>query len=68
MRIRLYPDEGGMTLESNRPGLTVQALMAEFDLERVPDYVARHDRAEVFTRAGRTPEPQPSRRVKAQYV
>ena len=66
--IRLYHEEGGMTVESNRPGLTVEALMEEFNLELVPDYVARHDRAEVFTRAGRTPEPQPPRCVKAQYV
>lgn len=65
--IRLYHDEGGMTVESNRPGLTVEALMAEFDLELVPDYIARHDRAEIFTRAGQTPKPQPPRRVKAQW-
>ncbi len=66
--IRLCHEEGGMTVESNRPGLTVEDLMAEFDLELVPDYIARHDRAEVSTRAGGTPEPQPPRRVKAQYV
>jgi predicted amidohydrolase len=66
--IRRYHPEGGMTVESNRPGLTVDDLMKEFDLELVPDYIARHARAEVSTRAGRRPEPQPPRRVRAQYV
>jgi len=66
--IQLYHDEGGMIVESNRPGLTVADLMAGFDLELVPDYVARHDRAEEATRAGKAPAPQPPRRVKAQYV
>ena len=65
--IRHYHSEGGFTLESNRPGLTVEHLMEEFDLELVPDYVTRHDRAEEATRAGRRPEPQPARRVPAQY-
>ncbi|MBI2952543.1 carbon-nitrogen hydrolase family protein [bacterium] len=63
--IRVYHEEGGMTVQSNRPGLSVQDLMAEFDLELPEDYFARHDRAEVFTRAGRTPEPQPPRRTRA---
>ncbi|MFC1714843.1 carbon-nitrogen hydrolase family protein [Candidatus Poribacteria bacterium] len=66
--IRMYHEEGGMTVESNRPGLTVADLMAEFDLELVPDYIARHDKAETSTRAGKQPEPQPPRNVKAQYV
>jgi predicted amidohydrolase len=65
--IRQYHREGGMTVESNRPGLTVAELMAEFDLEPVPDYVARHERAEEATRAGRKPEPQPPRRVPEQW-
>ena len=46
----------------------INRLVKEFDLELVPDYIARHDRAEISTRVGQTPEPQPSRRVKAQYV
>ena len=66
--IRLYHEEGGMTVESNRPELTVENLMAEFDLELVPDYIARHDKAEASTRAGKIPEPQEPRRVKAQYT
>ncbi len=66
--VRPYHKEGLMTVESNRPGLTVRELMAEFDLEPIPDYVARHDRAEVLTRAGRQAAPQPPRRVKAQYM
>ncbi|MFH1570082.1 MAG: carbon-nitrogen hydrolase family protein [Gemmatimonadota bacterium] len=66
--VRLYHDEGGMTVECHREGLTVEALMAEFDLELVPDYVARHDLAEVATRAGRRPDPQPPRRVRGQWV
>lgn len=66
--IRQYHKEGCMTVESNRKGLAVRDLMVEFDLELVPDYLARHARAEVFTRAGRRPEPQPPRRVPAQYV
>jgi predicted amidohydrolase len=68
VEIRQYHKEGCMTVESLRDGLTVQDLMREFDLELVPDYLARHARAEAFTRAGRKPEPQPPRRVKAQYV
>jgi len=43
-------------------------MMKEFDLELVPDYIARHDQAELYTRAGLKPQPQPPRRVKAQYV
>ena len=65
--IHRYHREGGMTVESNRPGLTVADLMEEFDLELLPDYMARHERAEAFTRAGRKPEPQPPRRVKAEW-
>ena len=61
--IRLYHQESGFTMESSRPGLSVQDLMAEFGLETVSDYVAHHDRAEVFTRVGKTPAPQPSRRI-----
>jgi len=66
--VQPHHKEGLMTVESNRPGLTIKQLMAEFDLEPIPDYVARHDRAEVLTRAGRAAEPQSPRRVKAQYV
>ena len=66
--VRLYHDEGGMTVESRREGLTVQALMDEFDLELVPDYVARHDLAETATRKGRAPDPQPPRRVPGQWT
>jgi len=66
--IRLCHEEGGMTVESNRPDLTVEDLMAEFDLELVPDYIARHDRAEIFTRAGQKAASQHPRRVRAQYV
>lgn len=65
--IQLYHEEGGMTIESNNPDLTVDDIMNEFDLELVPDYVARHDRAEKFTRAGKSPEPQNPRRVKSQW-
>jgi len=65
--IRLCHDEGGMTVESNREDLSVDDLMKEFDLELVPDYVARHDRAEEATREGCKPSPQPPRRVPAQY-
>jgi len=65
--VRRYHKEGGMTVESNRPGLTIRDLMEEFDLELVPDYIARHERAEAFTRQGRRPEPQPPRRVPEQY-
>lgn len=63
--IRMYHEEGGMTVQSNRPGLSVQDLMTEFDLELTTDYIARHDRAEAFARAGKAPAPQPPRRVKA---
>ena len=45
--IRFYHEEGGITVESNRPDLTVEDLMAEFGLELVPDYIARHDKAEI---------------------
>jgi predicted amidohydrolase len=66
--IRLLHDEAVMTLESQRDGLTVADLMEEFDLELVPDYVARHERAEESTREGRAPPPQKPRRVPAQWV
>ncbi len=66
--IHRYHQEGVMTVESNRPGLTIRDLMAEFDLESIPDYVARHERAESFTRAGKKPPAQPPRRVKAQWA
>ena len=66
--IRLCHEEGGITVESNRQDLTVEYLMAEFGLELVPDYIARHDKAEISTRAGKMPEPQPPINVKSQYV
>jgi predicted amidohydrolase len=66
--IRLYHDEGGMTVESARADLAVEDIMEEFDLELVPDYIARHDRAEEATRAGKAAAPQPARRVPEQYV
>lgn len=66
--IRLYHDEGGMTLQCNREGLTVDEVRERFDLELVPDYIARHDEAERSTRQGRPAAPQPPRRVPAQYV
>lgn len=66
--VRLYHDEGGMTVECHREGLTVAALMEEYDLELVPDYVTRHDLAEVATRVGRRPDPQPARGVPAQWT
>ncbi len=66
--IRRHHREGVMTVESNRPGLSIEDLMAEFDLELIPDYVARHERAEALTRAGKKPEPQPPRRVKEQWA
>ncbi len=65
--LRVYHEEGGLTVQSNRPGLSVEDLMQEFDLELTQDYIARHDRAEAFTRAGKTPEPQPPRRVKSRF-
>ena len=65
--IRRYHREGGMTVASNRSGLTVAQLMEEFDLEPVPAYIARHDRAHPVVRAGAKPEPQPPRRTKSQW-
>ena len=67
VRVHLLHDEGGMTVESHREGLTVASIMDEFDLELVPDYVARHDAAEEATREGKQPPAQPPRRVPAQY-
>ena len=67
VNIRVYHEEGGMTVESNRPDLTVKEIMEEFDLELVPDYIARHDKAEISTRAGQEPDPQTPRRVKSQW-
>ena len=66
--VRLYHDEGGMTVECRSESLTVDALMEEFDLELVPDYVARHETAELATRKGRTPDPQEPRRVPGQWT
>ncbi|MBD3181020.1 hypothetical protein GF312_01940, partial [Candidatus Poribacteria bacterium] len=66
--VKYYHDEGGITVESNNEKVTVPDLMKEFDLELVPDYIARHDKAEIFTREGKNPEPQEPRKTKAQYV
>jgi beta-ureidopropionase len=66
--IRRCHPEGVMTVESLRDGLSVDDLAAEFDLESVPDYVARHDRAHADLLAGREPEPQPPRRTAAQWT
>ncbi len=56
--IRLYSAESGMTIQSNRQGLSVADLMAEFGLETVAEFIARHERAEILTREGKGPEPQ----------
>jgi len=66
--VRPYPKEACMTVESARPDLSLEQLMAEFGLETIPEYVARHERAEAFTRNGRRPEAQAPRRVPKQYV
>lgn len=68
VKIELFDEEGGMTLESHQADLSVADLMTEFDLELVPDYVARHDFAEPFTRRGEAAPAQPPRQVPAQYV
>ncbi len=65
--IRIYNQEGGMTVQSNRAGLSVEDLKAEFDLEEVPDYTGRHDLAEAAIREGREPEAQTPRRTPAQH-
>ena len=68
VEIRIYNKEAGMTVTSNRPGLSVDDLRAEFDLEEIPEYARRHDVAEKDTREGRKPEPQTPRRTPAQHT
>jgi hypothetical protein len=47
-----------MTIQSNRPGLSVSDLMAEYKLESTAEYIDRHNKAEILTREGKKPEPQ----------
>ena len=65
--VQRYPEEGGFTLASNKEGVSVANIMKEYDLELVPDYLARHERAEASTRSGNPPPSQPRRNVRSQY-
>ena len=40
--LRLYHEEGCFTLQSNRPDLPVSALIAEFQLDPLKEYLARN--------------------------
>lgn len=65
--IERYPEEGGFTLSCNRVDVSVADIITAFDLELVPHYIARHEKAEAYTRDGKTPPAQPRRNVGSQY-
>jgi beta-ureidopropionase len=50
--LRLYHEEGCFTLQSNRPDLTVSALIAEFQLDPLKDYLVRNRRLQDALRDG----------------
>jgi len=58
VRVRLYHDEALMTIESHRQDLTVAQIIEEMGLERLPDYLARNERAQAALREDRRPTPQ----------
>ena len=58
MTVRAYHDEALMTVESQREDLTVAQVIEEVGLERLPDYLARNERAQSALREGREPTPQ----------
>ena len=65
--VERLPEEGGIVVGTSRPDLSVADLMVAFDLEPVPDYVARHETAETFTRAGNPSPAQPRRNTRSQW-
>ncbi len=67
--LRLYHEEGCFTLQSNRSGLTVSALTAEFQLDPLKDYLARNRSLQDALRAGREiPEMNPPYKSRQQWV
>ncbi len=66
--VRVYHEEAGLVIESNRSDLCIEDIMKEFDLELGPDYIARHNLAEKTTRHHQIPEPQKPRQTKSQWA
>ena len=50
--LRLYHEEGCFTLQSNQPDLPLHALIAEFQLDPLKDYLERNRRLQDALRAG----------------
>ncbi len=51
--LHLYHQENYFTLQSNRPDLPVSAIISEFQLDPLKDYIARNERLQDAIRAGR---------------
>jgi beta-ureidopropionase len=56
--VRILQDEALMTIESRSQSLAVAQIIEEMGLERLPDYLARNERAQDALRVGRKPPPQ----------
>ena len=50
--LRIYHEEGCFTLQSNQPDLPLHALIAEFQLDPLKDYLERNRRLQDALRAG----------------
>ena len=69
VNLRLFHEEGCFTLQSNRPDLSVDMLIAEFQLDPLKDYIERNRRLQDALRAGDPlPVLQPPYGAREQWV
>jgi beta-ureidopropionase len=67
--LRIYHEEGCFILQSNRPDLPVSALIAEFQLDPLKDYLARCRRLQDALRDGQAlPDLTPPYETREQWV
>jgi len=67
--LRIYHEEGCFTLQSNRPDLPVSALIDEFKLDPLKDYLARCRRLQDALRDGQSvPDLNPPYGKREQWV
>lgn len=67
--LRLYHEEGLFTLQSNRPDLSLSAIIAEFQLDPLKDYLERNRQLQNALRTGEAlPELKPPYQAREQWV
>jgi predicted amidohydrolase len=67
--MQIYHEEGCFTLQSNRPDLPLSAVVAEFQLDPLKDYLERNRRLQDALRAGEAlPDLKPPYGVREQWV